>query len=113
MFTQNTVKVIAKKVAYEYTTEELHLMLGNFEKEYNENSTGEVIRNEILGHVREGTVVRALRLRAITKHEVNGRDVYFINLPEYRDYEEKHQAMCELISRRGFAKNKNLERLTN
>lgn len=111
MFDQKTVNVITKKMNWEYSIEELKAIIGNFEKEYKENATGRTVRNEILGWVKEGTIKRALMTRAIVKHEVDGKDIYFINLPEYRDYQEKHNAMRELISRRSYAKRKNLENL--
>ena len=112
MFKQQTVKIIdLQKNIWDYTTEELKAIIGNFEKEYSENATGKTVRNEILGWVKEGTIKRALMMRAIVKHEVDGKDIYFINLPEYRDYQEKHNALRELISRRSYAKRKDLENL--
>lgn len=111
MFDQNTVNVITKKMNWEYSIEELHAIVGEFEKGYNKAATGKTVRNEILGWVREGTIKRALMMRAIVKHEVDGKDIYFINLPEYRDYQEKHNALRELIGRRSYAKRKNLENL--
>ena len=50
----------------EYTTDELKNILGNFEKEYHEAAKGEVVRNEILGHICEGTIQHALKVKAIT-----------------------------------------------
>ena len=113
MIEQKTVSVINEKRMWEYTKEELHSILGDFEKEYKEAATGEMIRNEILGYVKEGTVNRALMLRAIVKHNENGKDEYFINLPEYRDYQEKYNAMKELASRRNYARKINEERFDN
>lgn len=103
---QKMVKVMGEKMIWEYTTEELKSIIGNFEEEYNESATGKVVRNTILGHVRQGTVDHALKFGAITIHNINSKDVYFIKLPEYNDYYEKENAMRELISRRDFAKSK-------
>ena len=112
MFKQKTVQVInVEKKIWEYTPEELRSVLGNFEKEYNENATGEVIHNEILGYVAEGTIEHALRIRAITKKNINGKDVYFVKLPEYGDYNLKLRVLGEVISRRGYASKKDLDRL--
>lgn len=104
MFEQKTI--ITKKKDWEYSTEELKAIIGNFEKEYSENATGRTVRNEILGWVKEGTIKRALMIGAIVKHEVNEKDVYFVSLPEYREYQEKHNALRELIGRRAFAREK-------
>lgn len=97
------------KMMSDYTKEELHSILGNFEEEYNQNATGKSIHNEILGFIKEGTIDYALKLGAITKYDVNGKDVYFIKLPEYNDYHKKLNALRELIGRRNYAKNKDLE----
>ena len=35
--------------------------------------------------------------------------MYFIKLPEYNDYHKKLNALRELIGRRNYAKNKDLE----
>lgn len=94
------------KMMSDYTKEELHSILGNFEEEYNQSATGKSIHNEILGYVKEGTIDHALRIGAITKHDVNGKDIYFIKMPEYNDYHKKINALRELISRRDYAKSK-------
>ena len=98
MFKQQTIE--PNKNTWEYTTEELKAIIGNFEKEYHEATTGKVIRNEILGYVHEGNVEHALRIGAITKRD----NAYFVKLPEFRDYQEKHNALRELIGRRDYAR---------
>ena len=108
MFTQKSIKVInQEKNSWEYTTEELKAILGNFEKEYHEATTGEVIHNEILGYVHEGNVQHALRIGAITEHD----NTYYVKLPEYNNYQKKLNALDELFSRRDYAKKKNIENL--
>jgi hypothetical protein len=93
------------------STEELKSVLGDFEKEYDENATGKTIHNEILGHVKEGTVLHALSLGAITKHfeEIYDKEIYYVKLPEYYDYQKKCNVLRELILRREYAKEKNIE----
>ena len=104
MFTQQTVKTIdTQKNIWEYTLEELHSVLGSFEKEYHEATTGKVIRNEILGYVHEGNVQHALGIGAIIKQG----DSYFVKLPEYREYDLKLRVLGELIKRREYAKKQN------
>lgn len=86
--------------------QELKEIIGNFEEEYNESATGKVIRNSILGCVKEGTVNHALRFKAITKHSINDKDVYFVKLPEYNIYQRKLNALRDLISLRDYAVSK-------
>ena len=101
MFTQQIAKVIdTQKNIWEYTLEELHSVLGSFEKEYHEATTGEIIHNEILGFVHEGNINHALQIGAITKHGEN----YFVKLPEYREYNLKLRTLGELIERRKYAR---------
>ena len=104
MIEQRTVKTIdTQKNIWEYTTEELKSILGNFENEYNENATGEVINNEILGFVKQGTIDHALKIGAIIKKGKN----YFVRLPEFREYRLKHNALREIIGRRDYAHEQN------
>ena len=104
MIEQKTVKIInTQKMMNEYTTEELHSIIGNFEKEYNEAATGDQVSNDILGYVKQGIVNQALRIGAIIKQG----EVYFVKLPEYREYDLKLRALRELISRRSYAREKN------
>ena len=104
MFTQNSVKTIdQEKKVWEYTTEELHSIIGNFEEEYHEAATGKIIHNSILGYVHEGNIEYALRIGAITKRENH----YFIKLPEYRDYDLKLRALGELLKKRNYAQKVN------
>ena len=100
---EDTSEGTGEKRLTEYTKEELKAIIGNFEKEYHEATTGEIIHNKILGYVREGNVKHALQLGAITKR---GED-YFVKLPEYENYQEKHNALRELIGRRDYAKKQN------
>ncbi len=89
------------KPLFDYTTEELKQLIGNFEKEYNENATGEIVHNDILGPVKAGTVNHAVKSGAITG------DGKFILLPRYREYNQKHLALRELIGRRDYARSAN------
>jgi len=93
----------------EYTLEELHSILGNFEKEYHEATTGNHIHNEILGNVHEGNVAHALRLGAITRYKFDkirkpNEWTYFVKLPEYVNYQLKVEALKELNRRRDYKK---------
>ena len=102
------------RIISDYTKEELHSILGNFEEEYNKAATGKPIHNEILGWVKEGTVEHALKFGAITKKfEDIYNDyvyyVYYVHLPQYYDYQKKHNALRELILRRDYAQDKNLD----
>ena len=104
MIEQQTVKIIdTQKNIWEYLSEELKTIIGDFEKEYHEATTGEVIHNEILGYVHEGNIEHALRIGAITKKDND----YFIKLPEFRDYQLKYSALRELIGRRDYAQKQN------
>ncbi len=94
------------------STEDLKRILGNFEKEYNESARSnlEIVGNEILGWVTQGTVDYALKIKAITKYSeiiYGGREVYYVHLPEYYEYGTKHRILRELIGRRDYAQNMN------
>lgn len=92
----------------DYSTEELREIIGNFEKEYDESATGEVVRNEILGYVKEGTIAHALKFGAITVKNIRGEKIYSVKLPEFYSYNLKHNALRELIYRREYAEKINL-----
>ena len=94
------------KMMSDYTKEELHSILGDFEEEYNKSATGKEIHNEIIGFVKKGTIDYALRIGAITIHTVNEEYRYFVKLPGYNNYQKKLNALRELIGRRDYAKSK-------
>jgi len=101
MIEQQTVRVIdTQKNIWEHTLEELHSILGNFEKENQEATIGEAIHNEILGYVYEGNIEHALRIGAITKRG----ESYFVKLLGYREYDLKLRALSELVERRKYAR---------
>lgn len=104
MLEQKTVKTRdTQKNVWEYTTEELRSVLGDFEKEYHKATTGEAVHNNILGHIRKGNIEHALRIGAITKRENH----YFVKLPEYINYDLKIKALGELLSKRSYAQKMN------
>lgn len=107
MLEQKTVTKIDERCIWEYTTDELKNILGNFEEEYNSHMTGEVIHNAILGFVNQGTIDHALEIGAITRRKFKNRNndewFYYVKLPEYYDYQLKYGALRELISRREYA----------
>lgn len=108
---RNSVESEERKII-DYTTEELNNILGDFKREYKENSIGEVIHNKILGFVHKGNIEHALRIGAITEH----KNVYYVKLPEYRTYDLRIRALNELYCRSDYARkmNKpNLESLEN
>lgn len=88
----------------DYTTSELKSLVGNFEKEYNEHATGELVNNPILGPVKQGTVEHAIRVGAISHETINGVLEYRVRLPGYHSYQFKLNALRLLILRRGKAR---------
>lgn len=104
MIEQQTVKTVSlEKNIWEYTAKELKAILGNFEREYHEATTGNPVHNEILGNVHEGNIEHALRIGAITEKD----GCYFIRLPEYRDYDLKIRVLGELYKKRDYARKVN------
>lgn len=103
----NEVKEVEEKRITEWTLEELHSILGGFEKEYHKATTGNSVHNEILGNVCEGNVKHALRVGAITKYKFNEGWVYFVHLPQYVNYTLKVEGLKELNRRRDYAKKEN------
>ena len=95
----------------EYSTPELKQIISDFEIEYKKHNTGEMIFNSILGSIREGIVSWAISIRAITENKIKGKDVYFVNLPNYDLFRKQFSAMNELIYRREFAKKVEAESL--
>lgn len=105
---RNGIKDNEERRMVDFSTDELKNILGSFEKEYNENATGETIHNEVLGFVKQGNVNHALRLEAITEH----KNVYYVKLPEYRNYDLKVRTLNELNCRRAYAKKMNKQDLS-
>ncbi len=104
--TKQTVTKIDDRSIWEYSVEELKAIIGNFEREYNETATGEIIHNEILGYVKKGTVDYALKVNAIEVKTIKDKYVYFVKLPGYTEYQNKLTALAELNGRREYAINK-------
>ena len=93
------------------STEDLKRILGNFEKEYNENAMGEVEHNEILGYAKKGTIDHALKVEAITRRyeEIYDKGVDYVHSPEYQEYDTKVRIIRQLLRRREYARKINSE----
>ena len=100
---KNQRQEIPKRV-YEMTTEELKEVLGDFERQYTEHQTGEIIHNQILGYEHEGVIEWCLETEMIAKKTGDGdeQDYYFLTM-EGIEWQKKLNAYKELLVRRKYA----------
>jgi len=96
----------SRNYPHDYSTDELKVIIGDFEKQYQSNQTGKMVKNDILGYMAEGIISFAESLGAITKHPVSLK--YSVHIPGYELWTQKYQAMLELQSRRWYAKRANM-----
>ena len=108
-FTKTPEKKDKRRYPYGYTTDELKVFMGDFEKYYNEACVGKKIRNSILGNTFEGVLKYAIEFGAITERD----GAHFIGYNNFEIWNRQYQAMKELQSRRAFAQRKENERLDN
>jgi len=85
-----------EKQIYEYSTPELHAMLGNFISEYEKHDIGEMIAHKAHGSIRQGILDWKISLGVITNRGV----IY----PEIMAFQKKMDAMCQIMSRRSKAR---------
>lgn len=87
------------------TKEELHAVLGDFEKEYEAHSVGAWVSNDYIGYVKQGIVDWMKNdLKVIACKENFGLTYWFVVLPQWYDFEKKWNAWRELLYRREQAK---------
>ena len=104
--------IVVKRWPADFTTDEIKSELGNFEREYEEACTGNRVNNPAIGNTFQGVVDMAMGyFQAITKKEINGKEVWFVTRIGYPIWCKKTAGMTELRSRRSFAKKKELQHL--
>lgn len=84
----------------DYSTDQIKMELAEFEKYYNEACKGEKVHNDILGNTFQGVVDYAVEFGAI----IDKSGYWFIKESGWKYWDRKYRGMCELRSRRAYAK---------
>jgi len=105
---------IPPKEIYQMSMSELRDVVGDFGNDYDQNNTGEMIRNDIFGYPNEGFVRWCEQIGVIKKHTpqmASKYETHAVVYPVFLGFKRQYDALKELRSRTSFAEKEELKRL--
>jgi hypothetical protein len=95
----------------QYSTEEIRLIIGNFEEEYKSHANNARVNNHVLGKTSLGIVNWCVNKGYITEKTDHGGKRYHKVGPNYEEFNKFYSGMNELRIRREYVNKRHLEEL--